>query len=120
MDRSSVSYVPDSLWPPRPARVLTLADVRPGDTVRVRAVAPSVRELLAGLGVRESAWVRCESVDRYVVVRTVDGCVPFERGLLTAVEVSPIETAADVAPAAAHGARPSAAPRLDAPPPPAA
>ncbi|MDF1505320.1 ferrous iron transport protein A [Roseisolibacter sp. H3M3-2] len=80
--------------PSRPAT--TLADVRPGDTMRVRAVPAWVRETLAGLGLVEGAYVRCESVDRYVVVRTADGTVPFERGLVSAVEVDVLDPPADL------------------------
>lgn len=95
MDHASTPYVPDAPRMPPASGTLTLADVRPGDTVRVRTIPPHVREALAGLGVHEGDWIRCESIDRYVVVRTVDGCVPFERGLVAAVEVTPAEPLAD-------------------------
>lgn len=75
---------------PRPAGMLTLADVHPGDTVQVRAVPPGMRDVLADLGVREGAEVRCESSSQYVVVRTPDGSVPFERALVAEVAVSPV------------------------------
>jgi hypothetical protein len=82
---------PDDPPAPHGARALTLADVRPGDTVQVRTVPAPVRDVLDGFGLREGAHVRCESSERYVVVRTTDGCVPFERGLLAAVEVAPLD-----------------------------
>ena len=87
------SFAPDH---PAAAPTTTLADVRPGDTAQVRAVSPHVRDALAGLGLHEGAYVRCESVDRYVVVRTADGTVPLERGLVSAVEITALTPAADL------------------------
>lgn len=74
------------LPPSAPAR--TLADVRPGESVRVAAIAPGFHDLLADLGVRAGARLRCESAARYLVVRTLSGCVPLERGLAAAVRVA--------------------------------
>jgi hypothetical protein len=71
---------------------LTLADVHAGDTVEMGVVPASVREVLEGFGVREGARLRCESARQYVVVRTADGCVPFDRGLAAAVPVTLVAT----------------------------
>lgn len=72
------------------SREYTLADVSPGDTVVVRTVSPAVRDFLADVGVREGERVLCESTMEHVVVRTADGRVPLERGVLSSVAVSPV------------------------------
>ena len=72
---------------PRP---YTLADVNPGDTVVVRNVSPAVRDLLADFGVREGERLLCESTQEHMIVRTADGRVPLERGVMSSVTVSPI------------------------------
>jgi hypothetical protein len=72
---------------PGPAR--TLADLGPGDTAQVHAIPRALRGFFAGFGVHEGAPVTCESCARYVVVRTPEGSIPFERQLLSAVRVAP-------------------------------
>lgn len=74
------------LPPSPPAR--TLADVHPGESVRVAAIAPGFHALLTDLGLGTGARVRCESAARYLIVRTRSGCVPLELGLAAAVDVS--------------------------------
>ena len=67
----------------------TLADLAVGDLVEVQAVAPSLRDVLADLGVREGERVCCEGVRPYLIVRTSEGRVPLDPGLASAVHVSP-------------------------------
>ena len=74
----------------------TLADLHAGDLVEVHAVAPSMRDLLADLGVREGERVCCEGVRPYLVVRTPEGRVPLEHGLASAVHVGPPIVGEDV------------------------
>lgn len=80
---------------PPPAHPRTLADVRPGESVRVAAVAPGSRDLLADLGVHAGARIQCESAARYLVVRTRSGCVPLEHGLAAAVRVAALADEGD-------------------------
>jgi Fe2+ transport system protein FeoA len=82
------------LPPLAPAR--TLADVRPGESVRVTSVAVGVHDLLADLGVRSGTRVRCDSAASYLIVRTGSGRVPLERGLAAAVQVVALTDASDV------------------------
>jgi len=72
----------------RAPREYTLADVNPGDTVVVRAVSPAVRDFLADVGVREGEQLLCESTREHMIVRTADGRVPLERGMMSSVTVS--------------------------------
>ena len=67
----------------------TLADLDAGEQVEVHAIAPAMRDVLADLGVREGARVCCEGVRPYLIVRTPEGRVPLDRGLASAVHVSP-------------------------------
>ena len=67
----------------------TLADLDAGELVEVHAVAPAMRDVLADLGVREGERVCCEGVRPYLIVRTSEGRVPLDRGLASAVHVSP-------------------------------
>jgi hypothetical protein len=76
--------------PPTPA-ARTLADVAPGAEVRVDAVAPDVRDMLAGLGVYDGADLVCRTAEHFVVVRTAEGLVPLDRGLAARVGVVPRE-----------------------------
>lgn len=82
------AYAADRPIEPRP---YTLADVSPGDTVVVRNVSPAVRDLLADFGVREGERLLCESTMEHVIVRTADGSVPLERGVLPWVSVSRVD-----------------------------
>ena len=67
----------------------TLADLDAGELVEIHAVAPSLRDVLADLGLREGDRVCCEGVRPYLIVRTPVGRVPLDRGLASAVHVSP-------------------------------
>src|SRR5688500_16305507 len=71
-------------------RTYTLADVNPGDTVVVRNVSPAMRDFLADVGVREGERLLCESTQEHMIVRTADGRVPLERGVMSSVTVSPV------------------------------
>ena len=96
-----MSHLPTSdrsaFAPPRTGslRPFTLADLQPGETGCVLAVPPALGPMLADLGLRVGAHVRCESVARVTVMRTADGRVPLGRAILAKVRAGPPAALAD-------------------------